>query len=71
MEQRKTLFVLYQTTTFKDNKFIVARMIIFLLDRLENNVGKGENTFILFPQCFQKPVSSGSLKVGIVWGRIN
>ena len=33
--------------------------------------GKGENAgyqqFLLFPQCFQKPSVSGSLKIGIVW----
>ena len=37
----------------------------------ENIVGKGENVgnqhFLLFPLCFQKPSISGSLKVGIVW----
>ena len=37
----------------------------------ENIVGKGENTgyqhFLLFPQCFQKPSVSGSIKVRIVW----
>ena len=38
---------------------------------VENIVGKGENAgyqhFLLFPQCFQKPSDSGSLKVGILW----
>ena len=33
-------------------------MIISVFDRVENNVGKGENAgyqhFLLFPQCFQK-----------------
>ena len=37
---------------------------------IENIVGKGENAgyqhFLLFPQCFQKASSSGSLKLGIV-----
>ena len=40
------------------------------VDRAENTV-KGENAgfqhFLLFPQCFPKPSSLGSLKVGIVW----
>ena len=51
-------------------------MIVFLLDRLENIVGKGENAvdqhFLLFPQCFGKAtsISLGSLKVGIVWKRV-
>ena len=39
-------------------------------DRVENTVGKGENAgyqhFLLFPQCFLKPSSLGSLKVEIV-----
>ena len=43
-------------------------MIISVLDRLENTVGKGEDAgykhFLLFPQCFRMP-SIGSLKVGI------
>ena len=46
-------------------------MMISQFDRLENNMGKGENAgnqhFLLFPQCFQKPSSLGSLKVRIVW----
>ena len=46
-------------------------MMISLSDRVENIVGEGKNAghqhFLLFPQCFQKPSFSGSLKVGIVW----
>ena len=46
-------------------------MMIFVFDRVENIVGKGENAgyqhFLLFPQCFQKAFYSGSLQVGIVW----
>ena len=45
--------------------------MIFVFVQVENIVGKGENAgckqFFLFPQCFQKPSSSGSLKVVIVW----
>ena len=56
---------------FADDKLNVATMIIILLDREENTVGKGENAgyqhFLLFPQCFPKPSSLGSSKVGIVW----
>ena len=37
----------------------------------ENSVGNGENAgnqhFLPFPHCLQKPSSLGSLKVGIVW----
>ena len=36
-------------------------MLISLSDRVENIVGKGQNAgyqyFLLFPQCFQKPLS--------------
>ena len=56
---------------FADDKLNVARTMISLLDRIENTVGKGENAgyqhFLLFPQCFPKPSSLGSLKVRIVW----
>ena len=49
----------------------VAETIIFLLDKVENIVGKGENAgnhhFLPFPQCFQKASSSGLLKVQTVW----
>ena len=42
---------------------------------VENTVGKGENAgyqhFLLFPQCFPKLSSLGSLKVAIVWQRVN
>ena len=41
---------------------------------MENIVGKGENAgyqhFLLFPQCLQKVLFSGSLKIGIVWYRV-
>ena len=55
---------------FADDKSNVANMTISLFDRVENTGGKGENAgyqhFLLFPQCFVKPSSLGSLKVGIV-----
>ena len=42
----------------------------FVMGRVENIVGKGENAgyqhFLLFPQCFQKASLSGPLKVRIV-----
>ena len=54
-----------------DDKLKVIQMAKFVLDNKENIVRKGENAgyqyFLLFPQCFQKVVSFGSLKVGIVW----
>ena len=44
--------------------------MISYLDWVENIVGKGENAgyqhFLLLPQCFQKPILQGSLKLGIV-----
>ena len=43
---------------FADDNFNVAKMTIFLCDKVENTVGKEENTgfqlFLLFPQCFTK-----------------
>ena len=54
-----------------DDKLNVAKMMISLLDGVQNTVGKEENAgyqhFLLFPQCFPKPSSLGSLKVGTVW----
>ena len=54
-----------------DNKIKLAEKLKFVLRRVENIVGKGENAgyqhFLLFPQCFQKASISGSLKVGTVW----
>ena len=48
--------------------------MIFVSDRQENLVGKGENAgyqhFLLFLQCFQKPSSVGQRKPGIVWDRV-
>ena len=56
---------------FEDDKINVAEMMVSLSDRIENIVGNRENAvyqhFLLFPQCFQNPSFSESLKVGIVW----
>ena len=56
---------------FADNKINVIEKLKFVLQRIGNIVRKGENAenqhFLLYPQCFQKPSLSGSLKVGIVW----
>ena len=45
--------------------------MIFVSDRVENIVGKGENAgyqqFLLFLQCSQKAFLSVLSKVGIVW----
>ena len=69
--------ILYVTKlkAFADAKLNVARMMISLLDRTENTVGKGENVgyqhFLLFLQCFPKPSSQRLLKVRIVWKSVN
>ena len=46
---------------FADVQLKVAEMTIFLFDRAENTVRKGENAgnqhFLLFPPCFPKPSS--------------
>ena len=46
-------------------------MTVFLFDRDENIMGKGENAgyqhFLLFLQCFPEPSFLGSLKAGIVF----
>ena len=56
---------------FADTNLSFAEKLKFVLERVENIVGKGENAgyqhFLLFPQCFQKASLLGSLKVGIVW----
>ena len=60
-----------KVNAFADDKLTVDKMTISLFDRVENTERKGENAgyqhFLLFPQCFPKPSSLGSLKVGIVW----
>ena len=50
-------------------------MTKFVLEKIENIVGKEENVgyqhFLLFPQCLTKALSSGTIKVGVVWERVN
>ena len=57
--------------TFADNKINVTKKLKFVLGKVENIVGKGENAgyqhFLLFPQHFQKVSYTGLLKVVIVW----
>ena len=54
-----------------DDNINVTEKLKFVLGRIENMVGKGENAghqhFLLFPPCFQKASYEGSLKVRIVW----
>ena len=53
---------------FADDKLNADELTISLFDRVENSEGKGENAgyqhFHLFPQCFPKTTSLGSLKSG-------
>ena len=56
---------------FSDGKKNVTKKLKYVLERVENIVGKGENAgyqhLLLFPQCFLKASFPGSSKVGIVW----
>ena len=56
---------------FADEKTNVTQKVKFVLERVENILGKGKNAgyqhFLLFPKCFQKPLFSGSLGARIVW----
>ena len=53
---------------FAHDKNSLTEKLKFVLDRVENIVGKEENAgyqdFLYFPQCFQKLSFSGSIKVG-------
>ena len=51
---------------FADDKIKVTYMLKSVLGR-EENVGKGDQHFLLFPLCFQKASSQRVLKPGIVW----
>ena len=56
---------------FADDNLNTNKRLKFTLKRVENIVGKGEmlvtSHFLLFPQCFQKASSVGSLKVETMW----
>ena len=59
----------FKFEAFADDNLKVIKMIIYVLDRVENIVGKRENAgyqhFLVFPLCFQKPFCPRLLKVGI------
>ena len=63
-------FTMSKSKAFVDDKIKIAQAIISVFDGVENMVEKGEKAgyqhFLLFPQCFQKALSSESFKVGIV-----
>ena len=56
---------------FTDDNLNVNQKLIIALGGVGNIVEKGENAgyqhFLLFPPCFQKASSAGSLNVVIVW----
>ena len=56
---------------FADDKIYFYEKVRFVLGRVQNFAGKGENAgylhFLFFPQCFPKLSTLGLLKVGIVW----
>ena len=57
---------------FADDKIKVTEKLKFVTsEKVENTVGKGENSgyqnFLIFLQCFQKASFSKASKVGIVW----
>ena len=61
----------FKLKAFADDNLRIIKMLIYVLYRVENMVGKGKNAgyqhFLLFSQCFQKPNYPRLLKVGIVW----
>ena len=63
-------FRLVQIKGFEDDKN-VTKNFKFVLIKVENIVGKGENAgyqhFLIIPQCFANSSSTGLLKVVIVW----
>ena len=60
---------------FADDKSNATQKLKFVLGRVKNILGKGENAgyqhFLRFLQCFQKLSFSESLKVRIVWQRVS
>ena len=56
---------------FADDEINVTKKLNFILGKVKNIVGKGENAgyqhFLLFLQCYQKLSFSGLKKIKIVW----
>ena len=56
---------------FVDNKIVVTQILKFVLEKVENIVGIGENAgdqhFLRFPQCFLKLSFLEVFKVRILW----
>ena len=57
------IFDRLQLKVFADDKINVTEKLKFVLKRVENIVGKGENAsyqhFLIFPQCFQSFLFQG------------
>ena len=74
LNQTTKLLDLSKLKAFAGDKLNLAEKLKFLLGKLENIVGKGENAgfqqFLLFQQCFQNASISVSSKVGILWDKI-
>ena len=64
------MFEVTKSKAYADNKINVKKGISFC-HTVDNTVGKAENAgyqhFLLFPHCFPKLSSLGSLNVGIEW----
>ena len=67
----KKVFDWSKLKAFADDNLNVNQKLKFAFGRVDNIVGKGENTgyenFLLLPPCFQRATFSESLKVSIVW----
>ena len=54
-----------------DDKIDMTQNLKFVLERVENILGKGENAdyqhFLIVQECYEKPSLSVLLKVRIVW----
>ena len=56
---------------FADNYFTETQMMHIFFDLVENIVGKGENAaFSPFPTVFSKGFFPRTIKVEIVWNRV-
>ena len=75
LQKDNNFFYWINIKVFADDKLNVAKIMISVRDVIENILGQGENVgykdFLLFLHCFQNVLSSWSLKLQIVWQRVN
>ena len=69
------IFIKSRFKALADNKIVVTQKLKFVLERVQNIVGKGENAghqhFLHFPpQCFLRLSFPEVFKVRIVWERV-